>query len=250
MAWGVDAPPELSEAEGKYSGAVTKLLEKADNDAEARRKLAQLNQSFVNHLRELLPKVQARSPEQARLIAQRLSVMQSKLDASLQLGVLDGRVATDGAQGQTPPRKLGPQPEGSLDSREAGDKVKIGDRFEIKGKTKNVPDGHVVQVFGIPKWGGVFPKEDRKDPNRRFTLMASATESWLGPVQFVVLSMPEDLMKEIDAWILLRRRWEDAGFPAETKPPFRGVASTNIYLDQLLALGALKLAELKVEYVR
>lgn len=245
------------EAENKYENAVKAILLKAESDAAARKNLSKLNLSFQDRLREIRPKIQAVTPSAAVTITERIELIGNKLNPTLEITVLDARQElkalrekTDASQmsGEEPDDRT--KPSGTLECREDGKDVEIGETFEIEGKTRNIPDGHVIRIFGVPPFGGMFPLEDRKDNNRRFSLSVSASEAWLGKVGFYLMSVPGPLMEEIDSYIRARREWAANGFPEASTPRFRGNRIPNLYLSTLEAAGATKLSEIKVGYRR
>lgn len=256
-------PKELAEAEGKYIESATERLSKSSDNEDAKKKLAALNQSFLKHLEGLHPKVLAVNHEGAADIEIRMRLMRSRLDSSLPLRTLDARRLLESLSGTVAqparpaqpvevekPPLLGDQPTGELSCREEGKRVKVGESFEIKGRTKDVPDGFTVSVFGGKTSAGLFPRENRKDPNRRFEVRGMSSEAWLGTVEHLLMIVPEAAMGEIEVWYTERRRWESAGFPREQTPLFRGRKASNLYRDDFLKAGAKILAEFKMDYVR
>lgn len=250
-------PKELGEAEAKYIESATERLSKASDDSDARKKLAVLNSSFLKHLEGMHPKILAASEEGAAAVQLRMQLMKGRLDSSLPLAQLDARSALQKMSGtSTQPAKpdkppaLGHVPTGEMSCREEGKRIQVGESFELKGKTKDIPEGFAVAVFGGKASSGLFPRENRKDPNRRFVVRGQSSETWLGPVEHVLMMVPEAAMIEIEAWYILRRKWESAGFPAGETPRFKGRPTSNLFREDYLKAGSTILAELKMEYVR
>lgn len=253
----VALPKDLADAQEKYIESATARLGKASGDADAREKLAALNVSFLKHLEKLHPKILAVSPEGGAEVEVRILLMKRKLASTLPLATLDARdelkqmtgsATPDGAP--EPPRIGEDEITGELSCREEGKRVKVGETFEIKGRTKGVPDGYVVSVFGGKTTAGLFPRENRKDPNRRFVVRGMSSETWLGSVEFLLMIVPEETMTEIEDWYQLRVRWATAGFPAGETPTFRGKPAGNLFRKDYIEAGARVLAEVGMEFAR
>lgn len=258
-------PQELIEAESTYIESATKRLAEASGDADARKKLAALNSSFLKHLKKLHPKVLATSREGATEVEIRIQLMKQLQDSSLPLKTLDARPLLQTLSGPQqarktappPPTTTPPQPQlgeklptGELSSREEGKKIEAGKSFEIKGRTKDIPKGYTVAVFAGKTTASLFPQENRKDPNRRFSVNPRASDVWLGQVQFLLVILPDDVMDDIEAWYAVRNQWENAGFPRAETPSFRGRTMGSLYEKDLLQLGSRVLSRIEVEYTR
>lgn len=250
-------PRELEDAEMKYGRAVKSILEKASDDLDTRKKLAALNESFLAHLRAMSPKLLARNADFGPILEARIEIIKWKTSFSKEITDLDARSDLKNLASKVNPEtsvaktvKGEDVPEGELGSREAGDSVKVGDYFELKGRTKNIPDDHVVQVFALPNWKGMFPREERKSKNKRFAVTETVSEVWVGQMEFYLMCLPAKVMDEVDLYVVERRRWEDGGFKEDAVPLFHGQPTKNLYQDALEELGAVKLSEVKLAYIR
>ncbi|MFD2256000.1 hypothetical protein ACFSSA_04870 [Luteolibacter algae] len=250
-------PKALVDAEEKYSTAVHQILSKASSEAEARKNLSKLNDSFLNHLREISPKLLAEDRRLAPEIEQRIELIKGKRDHALEVATLDARLALqmlrNGDEVVTAAKvpALGEKdmPIGELNSKSDGEKVKIGNEIVLEGKGKNIPDDHQLQVFGMPYWNGLFPVLSPQTPERRFDIARTVSETWKGPVKYYLLSVPQDVMTDVRSYMVLRRQWEADEFEPSKVPSFRGGAAENIYLQTLIDLGAVKLGEVSFEIV-
>lgn len=252
----LEPPRELLEAEAKYSKAIQSHLENSSSELDTRKKLSELNNSFLNHLRKISPELLARNSEYGPMLTERIEILKWKISHSSEVSELDARKAFQDLRGKKEEAETVTKienldaPTGELECREEGEEVKVGEAFEIKGKTKSIPDTHVVQVFAVPNWKGLFPRENRKTPNRRFTVSETPTEVWAGQMEFHLMALPEKVMNEIDLYKVARQRWEAGGFTKDSVPVFNGMPTRNIYLDTLEKMGGLRLDTIKLTYVK
>ncbi len=253
----VGLPRELEESDLKYEKAVESLLGKAVDDLDARKKLSELNKSFLKHLRDISPKLLARNPDYGSMLAGRVEILKWKTSFSLEVTELDARnaieslsgakVATEAAAAVVPDRGA---PSGEMESRDEDGNIRAGDPFEIKGRTKNIPDDHVVQVFAAPRWKAIYTREARKIPDKRFALNEVASEVWAGSVEYYLMCVPLAVMDEIDVYMVARRRWEEGGFREDGIPVFKGQPTKNLYIDTLEKLGGIRLDTAKFTYLK
>ncbi len=123
------------------------------------------------------------------------------------------------------------KPTVDIRSPKKGDK--LGHSFRVKGRTKNVPEGHMVVVFRSVEGEDefMFPCTKPFRGNRAFTETVEHQKTDRGDHSVEVRSMPADIAKKLNKWREEIIDWHKRGGKGK-KPDF-----TVAWLEQMKTLG-------------
>ena len=102
------------------------------------------------------------------------------------------------------------KPEAEFRSPKAGEEVQRS--YRAKGRTRNVPKGHVVILFRtVQESGFLYPCTEPFKGNRTFSHTVNHEKTDLGTHALHVRIVPEDVAKKINKWRTEIIKWHEGG---------------------------------------